>query len=99
MKEKRKPRSSRVASDDLLCVGDLVRYGDGETALMMIEYVSKNHGGDGAHRYYGRQFYGGSVGAYHGACRKPSAADRAKWETHNAALSGWPGKDLKETEK
>ena len=83
MKAKKKPRSNRVASDDLLCVGDLVRYSDGVTALMVIEYVSKDHGGTGAHRYYGKQFYGGSVGAYHGACQKPSTADREKWKTHN----------------
>lgn len=83
MKAKKVQRSSRVASDDLLCVGDLVRYGDGVTALMVIESISKNHGGEGWHRYYGKQFFGGGVGVYHCDCREPSMADRAKWKTHN----------------
>ncbi len=83
MKAKRKPRSNRVASDDLLCVGSVVRYGEGVTALMRIEAISKDHGGKGQHRYYGQQFYGGTVGAYHSECSKPSAGDRALWRTHN----------------
>jgi hypothetical protein len=37
-----------------------VRYGFGETALMCIESVHKGQ----TYRYYGEQFYGGTVGAY-----------------------------------
>lgn len=49
-------------------VGDIVRYGDGSTALMKIEHISENHGGKDQHRYYGRQFFGSPMGAYKSDC-------------------------------
>lgn len=49
-------------------VGDIVRYSAGPTAIMTIQHVSKDHAGLGLHRYYGRQYYGGSVGAYEKDC-------------------------------
>lgn len=47
--------------------GDIVRYSNGSTALMLIQdfdeskaYMSNTHG----YRYYGKQYYGSACGAY-----------------------------------
>ena len=63
-------------------IGDMLRYGEGETALMVVKHVSPGHGGALA-RYYGRQCMGGSVGAYHDQCTPATHADRDTWSEHN----------------
>ncbi len=62
-------------------IGEVVRYGEGSTALMKITGVNKNHGGHV--RYYGTQFYGGIVGAYESDISKASAKEHVKFETDN----------------
>lgn len=44
--------------------GDLVRYGEGRTALMMVTGVSKDHGGAGIDYYHGEQCMGGVISQY-----------------------------------
>lgn len=63
--------------------GDLVRYGSGSTALMLIEVVRLNHAGPGQHRYWGRQCMGGSAGAYQDQLSEPTDEDRATWARLN----------------
>jgi hypothetical protein len=46
-------------------IGSVVRYASGITALMKIERVDYDVDGEGNHHYYGQQFYGGAMGAYH----------------------------------
>jgi hypothetical protein len=60
-------------------VGDILRYDSGPTALMVVTYISENHGG--SHRYYGQQCYGGGCGAYEYDCTLASAKDLTTWET------------------
>lgn len=60
-------------------IGDYIRYGSGSTALMRITYVSIDHAGQGRHRYYGEQCYGGSEGAYESDCSPFSDEDRRTW--------------------
>ena len=59
-------------------VGDMVRYGSGPTALMIVTLVSRKHDGE-TDRYYGEQLYGGSVGEYADACSLANDYDRALW--------------------
>jgi len=51
-------------------VGDIVRYDYGPSALMRVERVREmgnDHRGISCSvRYYGRQFFGGVMGCYHG---------------------------------
>lgn len=61
-------------------VGQILRYDAGETALMRVSYVSKNHGGRGVHRYYGQQCMGGSIGVYEDQCELSSKKDREVWK-------------------
>lgn len=68
-------------------LGDVIRYGSGETALMRVDQISEGHGGQVA-RYYGQQFYGGVVGAYHDDCRAASPVDLQNWENHDYARTG-----------
>ncbi len=63
-----------------LIEGDVIRYGNGPTALMRITTISPNHGGSGMRRYYGRHFYGGGVGAYEDTCRRASAEEKKRYE-------------------
>lgn len=67
------PSAPDTAAPALFKVGDILRYGEGATALMEVEAISVSHGGSSA-RYYGRQFFGGAVAAYHGQV-KPSTDD------------------------
>lgn len=60
-------------------IGDILRYGEGSTALMRVAYISANHGGKGHHRYYGQQCMGGTCGAYENNCEPASTADRKTW--------------------
>lgn len=64
--------------NELFKIGDILRYGDGSTALMRVTYVSVGHGGAKA-RYYGQQCMGGSCGAYHEQCTLANAKDRKTW--------------------
>lgn len=60
-------------------IGSIIRHGAGPTALMQVTHISENHGG--IHdRYYGKSFYGTSVGAYAYEVRLASAADLECWE-------------------
>ena len=43
----------------LFCIGDVLRYGSGPTALMLVTYVAPGHGGSVA-RYWGIQCMGGT---------------------------------------
>lgn len=60
-------------------IGDILRYGDGPTALMRVAFVSANHAGPDQHRYYGQQCMGGSVGAYESQCIQADGRDRDTW--------------------
>lgn len=60
-------------------VGDIIRYGRGETALMKITEESPNHGGPGLHRYYGLQYYGGPMGAWLKDCSAATERDLELW--------------------
>jgi hypothetical protein len=78
------------ADDDLkpavFAVGDVVRYNDGPTALMLITNVHEHYGGGKQARYYGDQFYGMAMGAYHQDCQMLSQQDReniAQWAAEN----------------
>lgn len=74
-------------------VGDIIRYGGGSTALMQIEYISKNHGGYGD-RFYGLHCLGGAHGAYASQCSEATAADIAQWQA--SAVSGkWKRREFK----
>lgn len=80
--------------------GDLVRYDDGATALMRIEYV-RDMGPDqpgcapakmNRWRYYGRAFHseGSCIGRYHGQCLEPSQEDRDRWAAaHDPETDEW----------
>lgn len=57
-------------------IGEMVRYGGGSTALMRIATVSE---AGGLVRYYGEQYFGGSVGAYEADCTVPSVEDFQLW--------------------
>lgn len=74
-------------------VGDLVRYGDGETALMRVTSVrdmGESFGGN-RWRYYGRAFHstGTCTGRYQDQCSKPSALDRELWKQSHDAEDAW----------
>ena len=88
-------------------VGDLVRYGDGPTALMRITSV-REMGEDPSGiacsvRYYGRAFNDrishyengeerASVGRYHGQCQEASPADIVAWTRAHDSRDDWkPG--------
>lgn len=62
-------------------VGDILRYDDGSTALFRVESISPKHGG--TDRYYGRQCFGGTVGAYVWQCSLASKVDLETWTKHN----------------
>jgi hypothetical protein len=57
----------------------LVRYSQGETALMMITKVMPGYGGSVA-RYYGYHCMGGTHGAYHEDVSLASAEDAETWK-------------------
>lgn len=73
-------------------LGDILRYDHGPTALMRVETVSFGHDGRG-HRYYGRQFFGGTMGAYEFECLLASPYDIDKWNEENSLrLESFGGK-------
>ena len=85
-------------------VGDLIRYGDGPTALMRINYV-RQMGQDArgiacSVRYYGRAFHDtisyydsgeerASMGWYHGQCLEPSPQDIIAWTRAHDSRDDW----------
>jgi hypothetical protein len=76
--------------------GQIIRYGEGTTALMRVTEISPNHGGFGP-RYYGRQFFGGAVGAYETDCTTATANEEQRYldcerrESHSGGESGSAG--------
>jgi len=58
-------------------VGDILRYGEGSTALLRVAYISPKHGDQP--RYYGQQCMGGSCAAYEGQCNKATPPDVKTW--------------------
>lgn len=73
-------------------VGDIVRYGDGPTALMRITSIRKM-GGENiatAVRYYGSHFFGGLEGRYHGQCMPADEQDLKRWDRcHDGRQGPW----------
>lgn len=74
-------------------VGDLIRYGDGCTALMRITNVrdmGKSFGED-RYRYYGRGFHstGTCTGRYEKQCCEPSALDKELWVSSHDDNDKW----------
>jgi hypothetical protein len=61
-------------------IGQIVRCGQGSTNLMRVESVSRKHGGT-HDRYYGVQFYGGTVGAYEPDIRPATDSEIMLFET------------------
>lgn len=61
-------------------LGDIVRYGEGCTALMRIDHISPKHGGD-VDRFYGQQCMGGVCGAYEDRCRPATQEDIETWHS------------------
>lgn len=62
----------------------ILRYESGPTALMRVSYVKdhgeswKNH--SGRYHYYGRQFFGGTVGRYEFDCKPATPEEIAAYE-------------------
>jgi len=79
------------AGDGSFTAGQIVRTGEGPTALMRIEHVSSRHGGPLA-RYYGQHCLGHIVGAYHNNCSRPNAEDMETWRRHNPPEGKGTGK-------
>lgn len=70
--------------------GDLLRYADGETALMEVINIQPGHGGSIAY-YGGIQCMGGYVHAYHEKCHPASAQDRLTWKKKREWREDTPG--------
>lgn len=64
--------------------GDVVRYGDGPSALMRL---TSTHGANG--RFYGVQYFGGSVGASERDCQPASQRDLASWRWAHDSDDKW----------
>lgn len=62
--------------------GDIVRYSYGPTALMKLTGVSRNHGGV-CDRWYGLQYYGGSMGEYADKLTHATPAEVQDFRTNN----------------
>lgn len=73
-------RMWRTNNDPVYSVGDIIRYGDGPSALMQVKEVRVGYAGDKA-RYYGTQCCGGNVGAYHTECER-ARNDINTWHEH-----------------
>lgn len=78
--------------------GDLLRYGDGPTALMRVEHVREmgedSRGIACSVRYYGRAYHSTATctGRYHGQCREVTEQDLATWARAHDAEDRWiPG--------
>lgn len=69
-------------------IGDLVRYGDGPTALMRVTELTRV---GGEIRIYGRGFHssGTCTGRYASQCYEPSKEDRARWEEAHDDKDNW----------
>jgi hypothetical protein len=63
-------------------IGAIVRYSSGITALMKVETVYYDEDGEGNHRYYGMQFYGATMAAYHNDIFAAKPAEVALWDEH-----------------
>lgn len=61
-------------------VYQIVRYGDGPTALMQVEDIVAVRG---QHRYYGPQFYGGTIGSYELDLMPATDAEVHRFKTDN----------------
>ena len=67
------------ADSALFKKGDIIRHGVGSTALMRVDSISRDHGGVGDHRYYGRHCMGGAYGCYHADARPANDDDLKMW--------------------
>ena len=65
--------------ENLFEMHEVVRYGDGPTALMQITQLPLAGASGNGNRYYGNQIYGGSVGAYEVNMSKANRDDLALW--------------------
>lgn len=72
-------RPYRTNPDPTYKVGELIRYDDGSSALMVIRHITPGEGRHGAY-YHGDQCCGGVTAAYHNACERPNEADRKTWK-------------------
>jgi len=81
-----------VTKGQRFAVGHIVRYGPGSTALMRVEMVSAQHGGSGP-RYFGRQYFGGSVGAYERDCTAATPEERQRYLDHEDRIARHGGKE------
>lgn len=59
-------------------IGDIVRYGNGKSALMKITHVSTKHNGL-TDRYYGVDCYGNTIGVYSCDLSPLGVGDRQTW--------------------
>ncbi len=69
----------KLPSAGVIRVGDMVRYSDGPTALLIVTDI-KDHGKDRPRTYYGRHCMGGTGVGYEPDVRHASDADRITWE-------------------
>lgn len=72
-----------VSENPKFNIDQVVRIGDGTTALMKISSISPNHGGIGKHRYYGDHVMTGAVGSYEDKISNASEEDLKIWEKNN----------------
>ena len=63
--------------------GDIIRHGQGCTALMRVDKIRLNHGGPGHHRYYGKHCVGGLYACYERQASMPSLDDLKMWNEKN----------------
>ena len=78
------PKPNPVGSLPVHRKGQILRTGDGPTALMRVETVRAGHGGLRA-RYWGPHCMGGeTVAVYHEDAQLPTLADLDTWRKHNA---------------
>lgn len=73
-------------------VGSIIRHDKGSTALMKITSISLDHGRVGAVRYYGKSFYGSSVGVYETDSSVATETEiyRFKTDDHIGRLRDYP---------
>lgn len=60
-------------------VGDIVRYGKGETELLLVKHVLYRHNTDGFDHYHGIDFFGGQRSASARHCEVASEKDQEKY--------------------
>jgi hypothetical protein len=71
-----------TAKPEFFSVGTIIRYSNGSTALMRVESII--HHGASHYRYYGRQFFGGTVGEYHEYCTQATDEECRLYEAQEA---------------